>query len=403
MDLYKELGLQPVRSEPDVWISRVIIFEKLLPEPVKIRDIALTRGLNMIWAEEPEDDESTTEISGHSAGKTTFCRFLRYILGERTFGTKTNMALIRKAMPDGYVAAEIHVAGRKWAVRRPFGSGRMSYIQEGATIEELLKQQGGSVSQDEYPKRLGFDKLLQKMESAAVVRTGEFIEWGHILAWCARDQEARFQNIYDWRSPRSESETPAFRFSKVGPLFLMRMVLGLFLPDELKGEEKLAELQKKKELLEKELEEKRREPEYWKNHYDKELRRRLASLLPREKKLNTLPLNSGNLLPDLSKLTDDALSDIQRDIRRLENECNDIQSQIDEIGAQIGQCQKEHENLKVLFEMNASGAGQDLEYSLSKREELRKKSRSSKIANAFTGLFYLVIVFMFRNSKKYCR
>lgn len=384
MDLYKELGLQPVRSEPDVWISRVVIFEKLLPEPVMIRDIALTRGLNIIWAEEPEDDESTTEISGHSAGKTTFCRFLRYILGERTFGTKTNMALIRKSMPDGYVAAQIHVAGRKWAVRRPFGSGRMSYIQEDATIEELLKQQGGSVSQDEYPKRLGFNKLLQKMESAAVVRTGEFIEWGHVLAWCARDQEARFQNVHEWRSPRSESETPAFRFSKGGPLFLMRMVLGLFLPDELKGEEKLAELQRKKELLEKEIEEKRREPDYWKNHYDNELRRCLASLLPREKYIITLPLHSGNLFPDLHRLTEHALSDIQRDIQGLEKERNAFQSQVDDIGAQIGQHQEKHEILKVLFEMNAS-TGQELENSLSKREELRNKIEKLKNSKCIYG------------------
>ena len=136
MDMYKELKLKPVRSQPTVWVSRLVILERLSPEPVIIRDIALTRGLNIVWAEEPENDDSDAEICGHSAGKTTFCRFLRYVLGENTFGTKDASELIRKALPDGYVAAEIHVGGNKWAVRRPFGSGRMSYIKQDATIEE---------------------------------------------------------------------------------------------------------------------------------------------------------------------------------------------------------------------------------------------------------------------------
>ena len=50
MDLYKELKLTPVRSDPNVWISRLVIFERHSPDPVIIRDIALTRGLNIVWA-----------------------------------------------------------------------------------------------------------------------------------------------------------------------------------------------------------------------------------------------------------------------------------------------------------------------------------------------------------------
>ncbi len=383
MNLYKELDLIPVQSEPNVWISRIVIFEKLAPEPVKIRDIELVRGLNIIWAEEPDDDP-TAEIGGHSAGKTTFCRFLRYVLGERTFGTKMNMELIRKAFPEGYVAAEIRVAGRKWAIRRPFGSGRMSYIKEDATVEELLKQHSGSVSQDDYSKKLGFDGLLDKMESAAVVRTGETIEWAHILAWCARDQEARFQNIHEWRSPRSESDAPTFRFSKGGPLFVMRAALGLFLPDELIGEEKLAKLQREKERLEKKIEEKRRESDVWVGHYDNELRHRLTTLMPNEKGIDTLPLHSGNLLPDLHRLTDQALLITEQKIQDCERERSDIQGQIDDIGAQIGQRRKEHEQLDGLFELN-TGAGKELDNGLSKREEQRKAIESLKNSKCLHG------------------
>lgn len=368
MDLYNELNLTPIRSEPNVWISRLVIYEKLSPEPIIIRDIPLTRGLNIVWAEETEEDDPAAEISGHSAGKTTFCRFLRYVLGEKTFGTKANMELIRKAIPEGYVAAELNVRGKKWAVRRPFGSGRMSYTKEDVTIEELLKQHTGAVSQEGYLKKLGLESLLDEMATGSVVRTGETIEWGHILAWFTRDQEARFQNIYDWRSHRSESETPTFRFSKAGPLFVMRAALGLFLPDELKGEEKLAELQREKERLEKEIEKKREEPDFWVKRYDNELRLRLSALLPNEQGINTLPLHSGDLLPDLYRLADIAASEIEKAIQAHESDHIELQNQIDELGAQIRQQENNLQELDTLFNLNAA-AGKELDSGLSERKE----------------------------------
>jgi len=374
MDLYKELNLTPVRSGPNVWVNRMVIFEALSPDTVIIRDIALTRGLNIVWAEETDDDDPAAEISGHSAGKTTFCRFLRYVLGEKTFGTKANMELIRKALPEGYVAAEIHVAGKKWAVRRPFGSGRMSYIKQDASVEDLLQQHTGAVSQDEYPKKLGLEALLDEMETGAIVRTRENIEWGHILAWCTRDQETRFQNIHDWRSPRSESEAPTFRFSKGGPLFVMRAVLGLFLPDELKGEETLAELRREKERIEKELEEKRREPQFRVNQYDHDLRRRLTTLLPNARGIDTMPLHSGDLLPDLHRLTETIISEIERAIHTHESEHADLQNQIDEVGGQIRQREDNLQQLDALFDLNAA-ADKELDEGLSRRQSQRQQLR----------------------------
>jgi len=77
VDPYKELKLESIRNEPDIWVRRLVIFEKIVPEPVTIREVELRKGLNIVWAEEPEDEDSSAEINGHSAGKTTFCRFLR--------------------------------------------------------------------------------------------------------------------------------------------------------------------------------------------------------------------------------------------------------------------------------------------------------------------------------------
>ncbi len=370
MDLYKELSLTSVQSEPDVWVSRLVIFERISPDPVAIRDIPLTRGVNIVWAEEIEDDNPAAEITGHSAGKTTFCRLLRYALGEKTFGTKVSMELIRTCLPEGYIAAEVHIAGQKWAVRRPFGSGRMSYVKQNATVEQLLQERNESVTQDEYPKKIGLDSLLDEFETGAVVRTGEPIQWGHILAWCARDQEARFQNIYDWRSHRSESEAPSFRYSKGGALFVMRTALGLFFPDELKGEEKLAQLQQESDRLNREIEEKKREPTFRVNLYDQDLRRRLKTLLSNDQEIDALPLRSGNLLPDLHALTERARVEIERAIRGHDEEIADLQNRIDEVGAQMRKHQKDLEELDTLFQLNTA-AGKELDDGVSARQSQR--------------------------------
>lgn len=378
MDLYKELSLTLVRSEPSVWISRLVIFDRIAPRPVMIRDISLTRGLNIVWAEETDDDNPAAEIGGHSAGKTTFCRFLRYVLGEKTFGTKANMELIRKSLPEGYVAAELHVAGQRWAVQRPLGSGRMSYFKQDATVEEQLQDRGQSVSQDDYPKRICLENLLDELESGAVVRTGETIHWAHVLAWCTRDQEARFQNIHEWRSPRSESDAPTFRFSKSGPLFVMRAALGLFLPDELKAEEKLGELQREKERLEKEIEEKRREPQFRVNLYEHELRRRLNALFPNEQDINTLPLHSGDLLPDLHRLTERAISEVEQAEQGHESERVDLQGQVDDVGARIRQQENDLTELDTLFDLNAAVV-KELDEALSDRQMQRQQLKEHEV------------------------
>lgn len=368
MDIFNELNLKPVKTEPDVWISRLVIFEKITPEPVIIRDIPLSRGLNIIWAEETEDDIPSAEITGHSAGKTTFCRFLRYVLGEQTYGTRINMELIQESLPNGYVAAELHVQEQKWAVLRPIGKGRNSYIKHDSTVEELLRDRSHPAYLETYARELGLEKLLDELETGGIVRTGEPIQWGHILAWCTRDQEARFQNIYDWRSPRSESDTPAFRFPKAGPLFVMRAALGLFMPDELKGEERLAKLQQDQENLDKEMEKLKREPQFRINLYDAELRKHLRNILPDEPAIETLQLHSGNLLPDLNRLTAIVTSKIETNVVELEKERRDFQESIDNLGAKIRQLELELGALEELFNLKMA-EGQELDDSITKRQK----------------------------------
>ncbi len=379
MDLYEDLKLEPVRFQPDVWVIRIVILERIKPSPLVIRDIPLSPGLNIIWAEESENDDSKTNITGHSAGKTTFCRLFRYVLGERTFGSKAVMSLIRREFPKGYVAAELHVLGRKWAVRRPFGVGQASYVKEDADIEELLELGGRKATQESYIKDIGLEYFLNELETVEIVQTRELIDWLHILAWCTRDQEARFQSIYDWRSPRSESETPSLRFPKAGPLFLMRTALGLFLPDELKAEEKLSELQKEKDRLTKEIEDKRREPQFRVNFYDYQLRRHLQSILPTEPDIDSCPFRSSDLFTeDLVRLSGKARGLLEQSKEEGEQEHQALQIQIDELGARLRMHQDTIEQLDALFKMYGSAsresdAGQLEQKTLDKIQEYKDR------------------------------
>lgn len=308
MSILSQLSQSPIKASPDVWIQRIALLSRIVPEPAYIREvITLRKGLNIIWAEEPESEDIGGDIAGHSAGKTTLCRILRYILGEKTFSNKANTLAIKKAFPNGYVAAELHVKGQLYAVLRPLGENRNSYVLKGGTIEQVIKERGEVAYQDNYPVKLGLDQFIEDFATTSVVRTNEPIQWGHILAWCARDQEARFQNIHDWRSSRSESEWPSFRFPKSDPLFVMRVALGLFLPDELKSEESLAEITRKLTEAESELEKAKREPEYWRDHHDMKLREQLADIIPESKReIADAPLQGGDLFPDLKRLTDKA-------------------------------------------------------------------------------------------------
>jgi hypothetical protein len=376
MNILESLSKPLVRTTPDVWVSRVVIFNKLTAPP--IRDIPLYTGLNIVWAEEPDDDDDKRDVAGHSAGKTTFCRLLRYVLGEKTFATKTNTALIKELFPHGYVGAELHVKGIKWAVLRPLGENRNSYVLKGVSVEELIKQRGEPAYQDTYPAKIGLDALLEPLESATVVRTDEPIKWGHLLAWCTRDQEARFQNVYDWRSPRSDSEWPSFRFPKSDPLFVMRVVLGLFLHDELEGEEALSLLQQKLEKEEKAFEDAKKEPAYWRNHYDSIVREQLQKILPEDEgSIATALIHSNEVLPDLKRYTAKAKYVLGDQIQKLQESDLAYQTEINSLNETIALNKGDLKELEGLFKLESTAEG-EASAGLKRSEQIRQMTSENK-------------------------
>ncbi len=364
-----------VRHEPWVWLRRLVIVENGNPKTKPIRDIAFNRGLNIVWAQEPDDDDASVEISGHSAGKTSLCRLIRYLLGEKQFATKNNTRLIGKAFSEGYVGGEIIVGTKQWAVIRPLKKGRSSYVKLNATVEEVLADRSSAAYENDYPDKIGLTALLSELGSGTIIETGQDIKWEHLLAWCTRDQEMRFQDVYGWRSPRSESEWPAFQQPKADALFLMRVVLGLFLPQELEKEERLGKLKRGWELLEKKIADLEKEPVFRVNLYDRELRNRLQALLPDKSGIDEIPLKSGEalgLFPDLEGTTKEAVTKLEVGITGIEKDHKTAQVSVDDLGGQIRELETKQLTLATYIAL-ATKAKSEIGGDLAEREKIRKQ------------------------------
>jgi len=231
------------RREPAIWIRRLRVLRELGPGPEQIiRDIELRRGLNIIWAppHAPTAGNRLFEsgVAGHTAGKTTFCRLLRYALGEGTYAADAMRRRIRHRLPSGWVVAEVSVAGELWTVARPLGLGAHPFAMLGGGIEEATT--GG--------ERPDYRDFLDAVAGAVVAdlptsrfpTRNEAIGWEHVLPWLSRDQECRFANFLEWRHTSSDSDAPALSADE--RQFLIRSVLGLITGQEREEQERNAAL-----------------------------------------------------------------------------------------------------------------------------------------------------------------
>ena len=331
-DLFSELLLdKTLKSAPDVWFEKVVLYRDVSSEPTQT--LSLRKGLNVIQA---GVDSALEDISGHGTGKTTFCRMLRYLLGEPTFANKHDSRLIAKVFQKGCIAAVLHVGDKEWAVRRPFGDS-VSYVAENGSIEDVLSMDKNGIGKNQYIHTLGLDSFCDSLR----FRDERQVQWGHLLAWMTRDQEARLANIHKWRDPDSESESPSFKNHRQDPLFLMRAALGLLGPDELFNENELNRLEKQK----KETEEKVTSLEAEPDHQIQEWKSRLRDLLKQvnarypefiaetDETIDTLPWKSDTLFPT------DSLEKISREYeKKLSGRCENLRQEHARLSGSLKEC-----------------------------------------------------------------
>lgn len=240
----------PGRAEPSVWVRRICVLNDLKPGPEHVvRSIQMRRGLNILWAppKQPENGNALFRdaVAGHTAGKTTFCRLIRYVLGEQGFATEGTRRRIRDKFPSGWVLGEVVLAGRLWTVARPFGVGAHPFSVREATLEGTL---------DGKVDRLDLQAFLSELERATVATlparqfptTDGAVRWDHLLPWLARDQESRFADVLEWRHSSSGSGVPSL--STDDRQFLVRSVLGLISDQERAEQQRNAQLVAQKKV-----------------------------------------------------------------------------------------------------------------------------------------------------------
>ncbi|QEI05808.1 chromosome segregation protein SMC [Pigmentiphaga aceris] len=204
-----------------------------------MRTIELRPGLNFVWSPDPADVQTQGETNpaaqddvGHGAGKSLFCRLLRYCLGEDRFAPEAQRPSIARTFLTGWVSAEVMLHGRLWGVLRPLSVGRGHFAVEGVLPEELF---------DLLAEPTGMTPLLQAIENQVLtpdvakriagLRTHD--AWRVALAWLTRDQECRFDHVLDWRAAESDSESPVRNMSRGRLLDAMRVLIGAIATDEI--------------------------------------------------------------------------------------------------------------------------------------------------------------------------
>ena len=219
------------REEPAVWVAKLAIFENWPPnKDTLLREIELHRGLNILWAMPTGTTEEVARLGGHGAGKTTFCRLIRYVLSETTPGSASFRESFNDKYGNGWVVAEVFLAGQRWLVGRTLRRrGHQSFaIKDGALTDEF----------PEVPPRTGYDDYRADLDAAVfgemklrtLADSQNNLDWRRLVQWLARDQEAHYSGLLEWRVNESDSGSPDL--SHEDKANLVRLMLGLVNDEE---------------------------------------------------------------------------------------------------------------------------------------------------------------------------
>ncbi|HBO3044339.1 TPA: chromosome partitioning protein ParA [Pseudomonas aeruginosa] len=249
-------------ARPRLWVETLWLLDSLTAQQ-PLREIPLQRGLNLIVS------PPGTGSAGHGVGKTAFCQLLRFVLDDPLWSdgsTLRDELLQSRELKEGAVAARVHVGGEVWIVLKPWRHQKLYRASRTADWRQLAANDAENEF-SAYQAAL-HEHLVEILPIQELPTSKQSIEWHQILAWCSRDQNARYHNYYQWRADGVRFSLPA-----KSPAALMQIVLGL-LHDattlrDLDGTAREMEDQKSQ------LQALREEPARLLNHVRRQLTRRL--------------------------------------------------------------------------------------------------------------------------------
>lgn len=264
-ELIKRLSAQ--RTAPRLWIERLSIFSEPDIDHC-VRSILFRRGINIVWAREPDDESAYAGVhaAGHGVGKTSLCLLLRYCLGDSTKSIDELREEVLGEYPQGGVGVIVHVGSEVFAVFRFFNSYREGFASPGNDLDALLTD-GNTQSFKDFEAHLS-EVMLSGVSPRAIPETGQAILWRHLLAWMARDQGGRFKSFFSWR----EGEGTGLQRPRQDPPTVMRAMLGLLAQDESKELMLLRTLERDLEAAEAVTIRLRHEPNLIRSRIESELR-----------------------------------------------------------------------------------------------------------------------------------
>ncbi|MDP1607305.1 MAG: hypothetical protein Q8L93_11840 [Rhodocyclaceae bacterium] len=283
-DLIKRLATQT--TAPRLWFERLAIFSEPGADHC-IRSITFRRGINIVWAREPDDNSTYAGVhaAGHGVGKTSLCLLLRYCLGDSGKAIDELRDEVLDEYPQGGVGAVVHVGSEVFAVFRFFNPHREGFASPGDDLDALLTD-GGTQSFKDFEAHLSA-AMLSGVSPRTIPETGQAILWRHVLAWMARDQGGRFKSFFSWR----EGEGTGLQRPRQDPPIVMRAVLGLLDQDESQLLMRLRSLELELEAAEEATAGLRQEPSLIRGRIESELRAWLR--VPAD-----LPMRSDDLFKD---------------------------------------------------------------------------------------------------------
>ena len=328
--LIKRLATQ--KTAPRLWVERLSIFSEPSSEHC-IRSISFRRGINIVWAREPDDESvyAGVHAAGHGVGKTSLCLLLRYCLGDSTKSIDELREEVLGEYPQGGVGAIVHVGSEVFTAFRFFNSYREGFASSGDDLDALLTD-GGAQSFKDFEAHLS-EVMLSGVSPRAIPETGQAILWRYLLAWRARDQGGRFKSFFSWR----EGEGIGLQRPRQDPPIVMRAVLGLLAQDESKELMLLRTLERDLEAAEAETTRLRHEPSLIRGRIESELRAWLH--VPAD-----LPMRSDDMFKDsVETVIRDTKAKTEATLARLDAEYEALDNQLVELRMDHRQLKNEYD------------------------------------------------------------
>ncbi|HEK0076317.1 TPA: chromosome partitioning protein ParA [Pseudomonas aeruginosa] len=203
-------------ARPRLWVETLWLLDSLTAQQ-PLREIPLRRGLNLIVS------PPGTGSAGHCVGKTAFCQLLRFVLDDPLWSDGSSLRdelLQSREVKEGAVAARVHVGGETWTVLKPWL--HQKHYRASRTAD--WRQLAANDAENEFTAYQAAlrQHLVDILPIQELPTSKQSIEWHQILAWCSRDQNARYHNYYQWRADGVRFSLPA-----KSPAALMQIVLGL--------------------------------------------------------------------------------------------------------------------------------------------------------------------------------